>query len=205
MAMDPVNKKALKKDFKDRKDQDIDNDGDADSSDQYLHTRRKAISKAIKNVKECFELAESHFEVGDEVECIKSGMEGKVTKIDPEEKGKYYTVKRQDGSVMKYAPDELRAAGDEEMNEEVDLDEKMLTPAEMKKREEIAKAMERENPDMPMDKKMAIATAQAKKVAEQKKPDAVEVMRKKQQMKNISTSDKDKLMKIRDMMRKERK
>lgn len=44
--------------------------------------------------------------------------------------------------------------------------EKTLTPAEKKKREEIAKAIERDNPDMPMDKKMAIATAQAKKVAE---------------------------------------
>ena len=45
--------------------------------------------------------------------------------------------------------------------------EKKLTPAEMKKREEVAKAIERENPDMPMDKKMAIATATAKKVAEE--------------------------------------
>lgn len=47
------------------------------------------------------------------------------------------------------------------------LDEKHLTPAEMKKREEIAKAMEREHPGMPMGKKMAMATAQAKKVAEE--------------------------------------
>lgn len=47
------------------------------------------------------------------------------------------------------------------------LAEKILTPAEKKKREEIAQAIERENPDMPMDKKMAIATAQAKKVAEE--------------------------------------
>lgn len=46
--------------------------------------------------------------------------------------------------------------------------EKKLTPAEMKKREEVAKAIERDNPDMPMDKKMAIATATAKKVAEAK-------------------------------------
>jgi len=46
------------------------------------------------------------------------------------------------------------------------LEEKTLTPAEKKKREEIAKAMERENPGMPMAKKMAIATATAKKVAE---------------------------------------
>ena len=48
-----------------------------------------------------------------------------------------------------------------------DLREKTLTPAEKKKREEIAKAMERENPGMDMKKKMAIATWQAKKVAEE--------------------------------------
>ena len=47
-----------------------------------------------------------------------------------------------------------------------EIREKKLTPAELKKREEIAKAMERENPNMPMDKKMAIATATAKRVAE---------------------------------------
>lgn len=48
------------------------------------------------------------------------------------------------------------------------LEEKTLTPAEKTKREEIAKAMERETPGMPMAKKMAIATAQAKKVTEAK-------------------------------------
>lgn len=47
-AMDPVNKKAVKKDFDDRKDKDIDNDGDVDDSDEYLHKRRKAISKSVK-------------------------------------------------------------------------------------------------------------------------------------------------------------
>ena len=46
------------------------------------------------------------------------------------------------------------------------VEEKTLTPAEKKKREDVAKAIERDNPDMPMDKKMAIATATAKKVAE---------------------------------------
>ena len=46
--LDPVNPKAVKKDFDDRKDKDIDNDGDVDSSDKYLHKRRKAVSKAIK-------------------------------------------------------------------------------------------------------------------------------------------------------------
>lgn len=37
-AMDPVGKA----------DADIDNDGDVDSSDKYLHNRRKAIAKAMK-------------------------------------------------------------------------------------------------------------------------------------------------------------
>lgn len=45
--------------------------------------------------------------------------------------------------------------------------EKTLTPAELKKREEIARAIERENPGIDKSKKMAIATAQAKKVAEE--------------------------------------
>ena len=50
---------------------------------------------------------------------------------------------------------------------QVMLGEKKLTDAEMKKREEIAQAMERDNPGMDMGKKMAIATATAKKVAEE--------------------------------------
>jgi hypothetical protein len=47
-AMDPVDPKELKGKHKDRKDKDIDNDGDVDSTDKYLHKRRKAVSKAIK-------------------------------------------------------------------------------------------------------------------------------------------------------------
>lgn len=46
-AMDKVNPTAVKKKFDDRKDKDIDNDGDVDSTDKYLHKRRQAISKAV--------------------------------------------------------------------------------------------------------------------------------------------------------------
>ena len=45
--LDKVNPVAVKKKFKDRKDKDIDNDGDVDDSDRFLHKRRKAISKAV--------------------------------------------------------------------------------------------------------------------------------------------------------------
>ena len=84
-------------------------------------------------------------------------------------------------SVRDYLESE-KMDDEEEMDESVDwvcgkcncdpctcgeeIEEKTLTPAEKRKREKIAKAIERDNPDMPMDKKMAIATATAKRVAE---------------------------------------
>ena len=46
-GLDAVNKKAVKKKFANRKDKDIDNDGDVDGSDKFLHKRRKAISKKM--------------------------------------------------------------------------------------------------------------------------------------------------------------
>jgi hypothetical protein len=57
--LDAVNPKAVKKKFDDRKDKDIDNDGDVDSTDKYLHKRRKAISKAV--AKEENELNETNY------------------------------------------------------------------------------------------------------------------------------------------------
>ena len=58
-GMDAVQPKAVKKKFKDRKDKDIDNDGDVDDSDEYLHKRRQTVSKAIKK-----ETKKENFEVG---------------------------------------------------------------------------------------------------------------------------------------------
>ena len=45
--LDPVDDKENDKEFKDRKDKDIDNDGDEDSSDEYLHKKRAATDDAI--------------------------------------------------------------------------------------------------------------------------------------------------------------
>ena len=47
-GLDAVQPKAVKKKFDDRKDKDIDNDGDVDKTDKYLLKRRKAIGKAIR-------------------------------------------------------------------------------------------------------------------------------------------------------------
>ena len=49
-ALDPVDtdKVEPEDDFEDREDKDIDNDGDTDDSDEYIHNKRKAITKAVK-------------------------------------------------------------------------------------------------------------------------------------------------------------
>ena len=53
-GLDPVDTSKVEPDddFEDRDDKDIDNDGDVDGSDKYLHKKRQAITKAIKSTKE---------------------------------------------------------------------------------------------------------------------------------------------------------
>jgi hypothetical protein len=81
-GLDKVQPKAVKKKFKDRKDKDIDNDGDTDDSDEYLHKRRKAISKALtkESAKELAELKNTHA-------VIDTAQGGKVVSVATNEKG----------------------------------------------------------------------------------------------------------------------
>ncbi len=150
-ALDPVGKE----------DSDIDNDGDTDSSDKYLHKRRKAIGKAIakKNVKEGFSnWRQDLSEVMDDIEANKQIKEKKVNnkiKINPE---------------MKEAVEQLGG----ELVEMVELDEKTLTSAETKKKEEIVKSMKKKSGDFEKrypgrgkEVMYATATKMAKKVAEE--------------------------------------
>ena len=48
--LDPVNKTAVKKKFDDRKDKDIDNDGDVDDSDEYLHKKLGTVAKKDESI-----------------------------------------------------------------------------------------------------------------------------------------------------------
>jgi hypothetical protein len=150
-SLDPVGKE----------DSDIDNDGDTDSSDKYLHKRRKAIGKAIdkKNVKEGFSnWRQDLSEVMDDIEANKQIKEKKVNnkiKINPE---------------MKEAVEQLGG----ELVEMVELDEKTLTSAETKKKEEIVKSMKKKSGDFEKrypgrgkEVMYATATKMAKKVAEE--------------------------------------
>jgi len=123
---------------------------------------------------------------------MKAGA-GKKVKVDVKVAKDYNDERKEEGLKPRMLWIELS----KHMKE--DLDEKTLTPAEKKKREEIAKAMERENPGMPMDQKMAIATAQAKKVAEAT-VDTGDIEKKK----NISQGDKDKLSMVARMMNREK-
>jgi hypothetical protein len=77
--LDPVDDKELKGKFKDRDDKDIDNDGDTDGSDEYLHNRRATIKKKMKHSKSGklggHDVEESKVkENDDEIEPNKDGM-----------------------------------------------------------------------------------------------------------------------------------
>ena len=99
-------------------------------------------AKQVKGLMEAYasvyaNISESHFKVGDEVVCKASGMEGEIVKVDPEGKGKYYTVKREDGKTMKYAPDELKLDKEEEGKEKEEKGEKEEEGASKEKESEF--------------------------------------------------------------------
>ena len=83
-GLDPVNKVAVKKDFADRKDKDIDNDGDTDSTDKYLHKRRQAISKAVKN--EAVKPDDKGEIINKKKHDAYGGSKGETKPVDPEPK-----------------------------------------------------------------------------------------------------------------------
>ena len=85
-GLDKVQPKAVKKKFKDRKDKDIDNDGDVDASDKYLHKRRKTVSKAI--AKEARQLKLKR-QLKDPKKEMMVALKGKVKVIDKSEWPKY--------------------------------------------------------------------------------------------------------------------
>ena len=143
--LDPVNPKAVKKKFADRKDKDIDNDGDVDSSDKYLHKRRKAVSKAIKG--------EAKKEKKDDVEINPKmdDMREKVQIPDKMKKKMDKIVKALKKSVGAHAKQAKTIGKMTSMDKPDDIQEKHggdhvstgreMTDAEMKKREDIKKGL----------------------------------------------------------------
>ena len=127
--LDPVNKNAVKKKFADRKDKDIDNDGDTDSSDEYLHKRRKAISKAMKK---------EHHQRDEDGNVVEHEGEGTPSSVEEAKKGLYANIhaKRKRGEAPAKpgsedypAKDAFKKAAKTAKKEEVEhVTEKKLDP-----------------------------------------------------------------------------
>ena len=88
-GLDKVQPKAVKKKFKDRKDKDIDNDGDVDSSDKFLHKKRKAISKAIEKEGNMFSMKLKQARDNGDKEMVVGGKKYPVTEVEDTIKSKY--------------------------------------------------------------------------------------------------------------------
>ena len=84
--LDPVDDAENDKKFKNRKDKDIDNDGDVDSSDEYLHKRRKATDDAIDGGKKPAKESAQVDEVS--AELAKAAFKSRAKRIDDLEKEK---------------------------------------------------------------------------------------------------------------------
>ena len=125
-GLDSVNPVAVKKKFKDRKDKDIDNDGDTDSSDEYLHKKRKAISKAMNK---------EHHEKDADGKVIEHEVEDTTpASVEEEKKGLYANIhaKRKRGESPAKPGDEdypaknaFKKAAKTAKKEEVEVDESM--------------------------------------------------------------------------------
>ena len=130
--LDPVNPKAAKKKFDDRKDKDIDNDGDVDDSDEYLHNRRKTVSKAVKGkVKDegnAFGKALKDAKDKGDKTFVVSGKTYEVTEADDFKPHMMYDPKTGKGYKADTMDDHLRMkkmgyTHDAPKKEEVELDE----------------------------------------------------------------------------------
>ena len=143
-SLDPVDKKELKGKHKDRADKDIDNDGDVDSSDKYLHKKRKAISKAMKE--------DAEVEEGKMVPGF-MGADGKPTskptKKDYEANKEYQAMKKK--GVAPKVKEEGWEAGDKHDEKAVKSIKKDVKDAEQQKKEK--KLGIRETDMMSGDKK----------------------------------------------------
>jgi hypothetical protein len=112
--LDPVDDKENDKEFKNRDDKDIDNDGDVDSSDEYLHKKRAATDDAIDSKKKGGKVDEVSADLAkaaakaDKVEINKTDDEKKDSKDSPAPAPA--TPKKDQTPSQKYA-DYKRAGG----------------------------------------------------------------------------------------------
>ena len=125
-------------------DADIDNDGDTDSSDEYLHKRRKAIAKAMKDEGNKFTGALAAAKEKGEKEFVVSGKKYSVQEVEDMEHDKNKKlVKEKDvkettmmsGKPVKKDIQQVRR----DMNKSVKDANQKLRDAEQRKKERLRK------------------------------------------------------------------
>lgn len=148
-------------------------DGQRPSPNERKHNQRadkryRGLDMAISK------LAKEEAEQIDELSkgaMLKYLSANKKSDAAAQEKGDYSkSVKRMRGTdvaVRKYTAKPGSKYVRVPATEEVEIEEKTLTPAEMKKREEVVKAVKKSNPKMDKSMAYAIATKTAKRVAEE--------------------------------------
>ena len=164
-AMDPVNKDAVKKKFDDRKDKDIDNDGDVDSSDKFLHKRRKAISKAMADSKEFIYAAKMAKKNGEKTFTV-GGKQYDVEEFDKVDEKKGITrgtgKKGLEKSLNKlYGPKKKKVKESTVLKSYVEIMQEDKAKASHTASPKAAEVEPEENPDLPTQKDMAPNTKKA--------------------------------------------
>ena len=104
-------KEAKKLDPVGKADADIDNDGDVDSSDEYLKNRRKAIKKAMSENDEEEMDPTKHVSKKGDMYCVYNKDGEEVAKFDNEEEANAYARKNHDALMGKEEMDEAKAPG----------------------------------------------------------------------------------------------
>jgi len=129
-------KEAKKLDPVGKADADIDNDGDVDKSDKYLHNRRKAIKKAMKEATE--------------TEAEKNDLDGDGKNDKKKNKNK---AQKEKCDTIDTKPTDKSNNTMAQTNETVELEERELTPGEMKKLDRLKKKHEGGSMQKAMKKK----------------------------------------------------
>lgn len=158
--------------------------GDPSDNEMHIVAKNTTLTDAAKearkalNNRNIYVMEETQMANIDEQEKLPTGVEMHYTHSDAKKKPfkvTHFSVSDAQRGQKEYGKMGYKLSHKKAVYAKEDMDlenpeaiaEKKLTPAEMKKREEVAKAIERDEPKMAMDKKMAIATATAKRVAEE--------------------------------------
>ena len=139
-------------------DADIDNDGDTDSSDEYLHKRRQAIKKAMKDEGNKFTGALAKAKEMGEKTFTCAGKQYTVDEVEPimkgDEEGKKKIVKEKDvkeTTMMSGKPEKKSIAQvRRDMQKSVKDANQKLKDAEMRKKERLKKMQKMKEHLMPI-------------------------------------------------------